>query len=123
MLYPIYSLNVAHANDYAEADEFVEVSSGLLIIYGGGTMLGPLVAGYLMDMIGSSGLFVAIGGAFAIYATYAFYRSTRRAIVTEEERSEFQPIPFAKAQTPQIYEIDPRSEPRRRRRRPAAVQA
>ena len=110
VLYPIYSLNVAHANDYAEADEFVEVSSGLLIIYGGGTMVGPLVAGFLMDTVGTSGLFMSIGGAFAIYAAYAFYRTTRRGIVTEEARSEFQPIPFAKAQTPQIYEIDPRSD-------------
>jgi len=110
VLYPIYSLNVAHANDYAQPDEFVEVSSGLLIIYGGGTMLGPLVTGFLMDRIGPSGLFISIGGAFAAYAGYAFYRSTRRPVVTEESRTEFQPIPFAKAQTPQIYEIDPRSD-------------
>lgn len=110
VLFPIYSLNVAHANDYAEADEFVEVSSGLLIIYGGGTMLGPLIAGELMDLIGSSGLFISIGAAFTLYAGYAYYRSLRRAVPTEEERSEFQPIPFAKAQTPQLYEIDPRND-------------
>lgn len=110
VLFPIYSLNVAHANDYAEPDEFVEVSSGLLIIYGGGTMTGPLIAGYLMDTIGSSGLFISIGTAFAAYAGYAYYRSLRREVPAEEERSEFQAIPFAKAQTPQLYELDPRGD-------------
>lgn len=41
VIYPIYSLNVAHANDYADASEFVKVSGGLLIIYGVGSVIGP----------------------------------------------------------------------------------
>jgi MFS family permease len=40
VLFPIYSLNVAHANDHAQPDEFVEVSSGLMITYGVATMVG-----------------------------------------------------------------------------------
>ena len=37
MTYPIYGLAVAHANDYAEASDFVAVSGGLLLLYGFGT--------------------------------------------------------------------------------------
>ncbi|TPW29861.1 MFS transporter [Pararhizobium mangrovi] len=110
VLFPIYSLNVAHANDHAEPDDFVEVSSGLLIIYGGGTMLGPLVAGYVMDRMGPSGLFATLAVFFTAYAGYALYRSRRRPLGAEAERSDFLAIPFARSQTPQFYEIDPRSE-------------
>ncbi len=55
VIYPIYSLNVAHANDYADASEFVKVSGGLLIIYGVGSVIGPALSGPLMDLIGASG--------------------------------------------------------------------
>ena len=48
LTYPIYGLAVAHANDYADASDFVAVSGGLLLLYGAGTMFGPLAAGAAM---------------------------------------------------------------------------
>ena len=108
VLFPIYSLNVAHANDHAEPDAFVEVSSGLLIIYGFGTMAGPLVTGAAMDAMGTSALFATIAAAFALYSAYAFYRTTRRAKPADEVRSDFRAIPLGKGQTPQTVELDPR---------------
>lgn len=110
VLFPIYSLVVAHANDFAQADEFVSVSSGLLIVYGVGTMLGPPISGVLMDQFGSRALFAVIGASFAAYGGYAYYRTFRRPQAEEEERVDFQAIPVARAQTPQTYELDPRVE-------------
>lgn len=110
VLFVIYSIVVAHANDYAEPDEFVSISSGLLIVYGGGTMAGPLISGALMDRAGSYALFVVLGASFALYGSYAYFRSFRRAQATEEERVDFQAIPLARTQTPQTYELDPRVE-------------
>lgn len=111
VLFVIYSLVVAHANDYAESDEFVSISSGLLIVYGGGTMLGPLISGALMDRVGSYALFVVMGVAFGLFGSYAYYRSFRRPQATEADRVDFQAIPIERAQTPQTYELDPRGEP------------
>jgi MFS family permease len=108
VLFPIYSLNVAHANDHAAPNEFVEVSSGLLIVYGVGTMIGPLVTGAAMDGAGPSALFVVMAGAFALYSGYAYYRTTRRAKPSEDDRVDFRAIPIGKVQTPQTYELDPR---------------
>jgi hypothetical protein len=34
MSYTLYSITVAHANDYAPSDKFVTVSGGLLLLYG-----------------------------------------------------------------------------------------
>ncbi|TIL50957.1 MAG: MFS transporter, partial [Mesorhizobium sp.] len=46
--YTLYSIAVAHANDHARAEDFVKVSGGLLLLYGFGTMIGPLLAAGLM---------------------------------------------------------------------------
>ena len=58
LTYPIYGLAVAHANDYADASEFVAVSGGLLLLYGAGTMFGPLAAGAAMTELGPEALFL-----------------------------------------------------------------
>ncbi|PWW02250.1 putative MFS family arabinose efflux permease [Hoeflea marina] len=111
VLFPIYSLNVAHANDYARPDEFVEVSSGLLIVYGFGAMSGPLLAGTAMDIVGPWGLFATMGAGFLCYALYAAWRMTRRTKPPEETRSEFRAMAPAREHTPQTAELDPRSDP------------
>ncbi|MBN9252801.1 MAG: MFS transporter, partial [Mesorhizobium sp.] len=47
--YTLYSIAVAHANDHARAEDFVKVSGGLLLLYGFGTIIGPLLAAALME--------------------------------------------------------------------------
>ncbi|TFF20593.1 MFS transporter [Jiella endophytica] len=110
IIYPAYSLAVAHANDYAADADFVKISSGLLILYGIGTMIGPIYTAFLMETIGPEGLFQAMGSAMALYAAYAFYRTFRRVAIPAEERPDFQTIPFARVQTPASFSLDPRAE-------------
>lgn len=45
----IYSLCVAHVNDIADYERFVEVASGALLMYGIGATAGPLIASGLME--------------------------------------------------------------------------
>ncbi len=77
-MFPIYSLNVAHANDRAEAHEYVEVSGGMMILYGFGTISGPILAGLAMEHTGPSALFWFFAVLFAAYATYAGWRMMHR---------------------------------------------
>ena len=58
LTYPIYGIAVAHANDYADPSEFVAVSGGLLLLYGAGTMFGPLAGSAAMAGLGPQMLFV-----------------------------------------------------------------
>lgn len=91
VLYPVYSLNVAHANDLAEPHEYVTLSSAIMILYGMGTVTGPIMAGTLMQWLGPTALIFFLGMAFALYAGYAAYRITRRPDdVTPEEKTDFQ---------------------------------
>lgn len=78
VLFPIYALNVAHANDLARPNEYVEVSSGMMITYGMGTISGPLMVGPVMDRFGPASLFLLLAVYFALYAAYAAWRIARR---------------------------------------------
>ncbi|OBZ96456.1 MFS transporter [Pararhizobium polonicum] len=78
VLFPIYALNVAHANDLARPNEYVEISSGMMITYGIGTISGPLMVGPVMDRFGPASLFMVIAVYFALYAAYAAWRIAQR---------------------------------------------
>ncbi|MDD9910871.1 MAG: MFS transporter [Ahrensia sp.] len=111
VIYSVYSLAVAHANDYADADSFVKISSGLLILYGFGTMVGPLLTAQLMEIFGPSGVFTTTTLAHIIFAAYALYRTFRRARASEVDRTDFRATGSARTQTPESYALDPRSTP------------
>lgn len=77
-IFPIYSLNVAHANDMAEPGEYVKISSGITVLYGMGIIIGPLVGGQAIALAGPRGLPVVLVVFFTAYAGYAGYRIIRR---------------------------------------------
>lgn len=108
VLFTIYALNVAHANDQAGADEFIQVSGGLLIVYGIGNMVGPQLGGRLMDSIGPNGFFVAMGAVYACYGIYALWRSLRSPAVAPALRADFRVMPALPTPTPELLSLDAR---------------
>jgi MFS family permease len=58
MAFPLYTVAVAYANDYADPAEFVKVSGGLLFVYGVGAIAGPFIASIFMDWQGKGALFL-----------------------------------------------------------------
>ena len=110
VIFSIYALAVAHANDYADPSDFVKVSSGLLMIYGFGTMIGPLFTAQLMDMLGPSGVFTATTIAHAIFAAYALYRTFVGKQASEDHHTDFHTLGLARSNTPESFVLDPRSQ-------------
>jgi len=110
LAYPLYGLAVAHANDYADPSDFVAVSGGLLLLYGVGTMIGPLAASGLMTVLGPEGLFIATASGHIVIAGYAYYRTKKRAPIPESVREAFRPVPSARGLTPESAALDPRAE-------------
>ncbi len=106
--YTLYSIAVAHANDHADAEDFVKVSSGLLLLYGFGTMIGPLLAAWLMDWMRPESLFLATALAHLCLAGYTMLRIGRRAPVPVEDRDAFKTLPVERAITPESLKLDPR---------------
>jgi MFS family permease len=109
MIYPQYALTVAHANDFAKADEFVKIAGGLLLLLGIGTMIGPFLAAQAMELFIPEGLFAFTACAHVALGLYTLYRMTRRGARTAPGPA-FQAAPLAKgAQTPGSLALDPRA--------------
>ncbi len=108
--YPIYGLAVAHANDYADASEFVAVSGGLLLLYGAGTMFGPLAASAAMSGFGPEAIFAVTATSHAAIAAFAFYRTFKRPPIPGNVREAFMTVPSSRAITPETAALDPRAE-------------
>lgn len=110
VIYPTYSLSVAHANDFADASDFVKVSGGLLIVYGVGTMIGPLLSAALMDTRGPQGIFFAVAVPLGLLCLYTLNRVRQRSALPAAEREDFRNLPLARTQTPATLALDPRAE-------------
>jgi MFS family permease len=110
LAYTLYSLAVAHANDHARSEDFVKVSGGLLLLYGFGTMIGPMLGAALMAGLRPESLFLATALAHALLAGYTMLRVGKRAPVPVEDREAFQSLPADRAVTPEALRLDPRGE-------------
>ncbi len=108
--FPIYSLAVAHANDYARPENFVNVAGGLLLVYGIGTIVGPLMAALFMDLLGSAGLFANTALVHGAIAIYALYRIGQREPVSDANRVEFQELPVTRTNTPETISWEIRAD-------------
>ncbi|MGH8193401.1 MAG: MFS transporter [Woeseiaceae bacterium] len=102
--FPLYSISVAHANDYAAPDEFVVVSSGLLLMYGIGAVIGPLLASGLMYTLGTAGLYVFTGLIHVILLVYLFVRRYRRKAAAPGEQIAFSEALTAATTRSQVFE-------------------
>jgi len=117
---PIYSLCLAHANDYGASDDFVEISSGLLLVFGAGAIVGPLLASMVMSAVGPAGLFLFTAPIHLALAGFAVWRMTRRAQAPVEERTVFKEVPQT---SPALYQLDPRAAGDAGSKGPAGSQA
>ncbi len=97
---PLYSLLLAHTNDFLSVDDMAGASGGLLFINGVGSIFGPLMLGWLMDAGGPPGFFLFIGALNIIMATYGLWRMTRRRGPEIGDQGSFTPLtPSASAVT------------------------
>ncbi len=88
-LSPLYSLSIAHTNDHLRSEQMVAASSGLLLAAGIGGILGPTVAGAMMQLVGPAGYFWFPAISLMLLGGFALYRMTRRAPVPMDEQRDF----------------------------------
>jgi MFS family permease len=109
LAYALYPIAVAHANDHAGPNDFARISGGLLLLYGFGTMIGPVLASVLMEYLRPESLFVATAVAHFALAAYTILRISRRAPVPVGNRESFKTMPSDRAATPEATRLDPRT--------------
>lgn len=84
---PLYSLLIAHTNDFLEPEQMAGASGGLIFVNGLGAISGPLITGYAMDVVGPAGFFWFCLALFSALSLYGIYRSTQREAVSVEDAS------------------------------------
>ncbi len=93
--YTLYSISSAHIADNASAAgaSMVTVASGILVVYGSGAIIGPIVVGQVMTVLGPQGIFFTIGAILLLLCLYVVYRRNRRVAVNDSEKQPFIPMP------------------------------
>jgi MFS family permease len=100
-IFAMYPVIVAHANDHAAPGTSIQISGGLLLLYGVGGIVGPLVAGGAMALIADRALFVVTSVSHVLIILYALARIARRKGVLTENKTAFQVAPGGRGSTPQ----------------------
>lgn len=101
-----YAVAVAHAADRSAPEQATSMMAGILMIWGLGSVIGPLVSGAVMNTaLGGGGLFVFASVALGLLALSLFTRIVRTDAVDEEDK---EPFGVSPATSYAIAEFDPR---------------
>jgi MFS family permease len=84
--------NVAIVNDLLAADEVLEATRGLLMVYGIGAAIGPLLAAQFMQVFGNIHLLGFFALNLLVLSVYTMYRLFVGKSVSVQEQAEFVPM-------------------------------
>ena len=108
MSLPMYSLAIAHTNDFLQQNEIVAASSAFAKLMGIGSILGPLMVSAMMSVTGPNGYHIYLLLIHGLLGLFGLYRMTKRAIPAD---SESQYVPLPRNITPAGMELNPVTEP------------
>ncbi len=89
--FPIYSISAAHAHDWAQDDQRIELSAALMFCFAAGAIVAPLTTSALITAFGPSALFYFISAAHIGLIGFGIVRMRRRA--PSQERRPYVWIP------------------------------
>ncbi len=85
-------------------EDFVDVSSGLLLVFAIGAVAGPVAASAVMEIAGHAALFSYTAAIHLAAALFAYYRMKKRLAIAPDDRENFIAVPQT---TPAVSEIVP----------------
>lgn len=88
-----YSVSASHATDRAEPGRIAQVMSGMLFVWAGGSVVGPVVTGLVADTsLGQPGVFAVAGVAYFALMAANLWRLAVTRRPEAEQRSPFSPV-------------------------------
>ncbi|WP_313551492.1 MFS transporter [Pseudomonas sp.] len=108
LLFTLYPLSVAYANDHVEPSRRVELSAMLLTTYGVGACIGPLLAGALMNQFGPGMFYILV----SIYAVILIIWVQPRFVTNEHllDEAPLHHVAMPDTVSPMAATLDPRVE-------------
>ena len=104
---PMFSLILAHTNDYIKKDKFVAAGAGLQFAFGLGAMSGPFLCSIFMNLIGNNGFFVFI---IIFHLMIGFFGIHRMKVRPSLDNPDSQFVPMPQTITPVGMELNPSTE-------------
>ncbi|MEL6450724.1 MAG: MFS transporter [Pseudomonadota bacterium] len=89
--FPIYSVAAAHAHDFADSSERVELSAALMFYFALGAIAAPFTASALIDAYGPPALFAMVAVGHAVLIVFGLARMRARAAPTDRTRYIYAP--------------------------------
>ncbi|AMG45204.1 MFS transporter [Achromobacter ruhlandii] len=106
--FTLYPLGAAFANDHVESERRVSLSAVLLMTYGVGACVGPMIAGVLMSVAGHSMYYVFISACALILVWQVRPTRVTGAHQVDEAPVHFVPMPDTLQSSPAAAVLDPR---------------
>jgi MFS family permease len=63
LVFPVYAISAAHTNDAVEPQNRVSAAAGLVLLFGFGSIFGPLASGGAVSALGTNGYYVVLAVA------------------------------------------------------------
>ncbi|MDI9243699.1 MFS transporter [Marinobacter sp. CHS3-4] len=104
----LYPIAVAITNDRMESHRIVAASATLLLSYGVGSVIGPIVMAKLVAVLGPEGLFVGSTIFLILLAASTRYRIVSTPDIPVDQQEHF--VPAMPESSTALAEIDPRNE-------------
>lgn len=89
--FPIYSISTAHAHDFAEQHERVELSAAQMFLYAVGAIASPVIASVLIASFGPASMFVFIALAHVLLIVFGVIRMGVRRTPVSHTRYVYTP--------------------------------
>ena len=105
---PMFSLILAHTNDFITRDKFVAAGAGLQFAFGLGAISGPFLCSLLMGLVGNNGFFVFL---IFFHCIIGFYGIHRMKVRPSEDNPDSQFVAVPTTITPVGLELNPSAEP------------
>ena len=66
LVFPMYAISAAHTNDATAPQQRVAAAAGLVLLFGLGSIFGPLLVGSAITALGSGGYYTVLAAALAL---------------------------------------------------------
>lgn len=110
LAFTVYGLAVAHVNDLIDPSRVLEVTGGLLLLYGVGATIGPTLGGAIMDWVGPESLMLFFGGVLLLLALSVWRVTSIRPLNVGEPGHKADYVLMGSG-SQAVLQMDPRREP------------
>ncbi len=108
LTFSLYSLFIAHANDFLPPSQMVAMSSGLLMVNGAGAVVGSPFAATIIEILGSRSFMPAIALILVALSIFVVIRMRLRTSVPNQAQGPF--VAFPKNTTSVAAGLNPEAE-------------